>query len=303
MSLRLDRIERFWLQSIDAAPFVLVRTFYGVVVFAWTVTLLPDYGRIFGDDGLAGGLEFGNFRIISLFRWVSIDTFGVPALGLMLVVSALVAMSRWTRVTVPMTAFLFTSFADASVPWLIGAELVIALFGLWLAAFSILTPADAQGHQRDPTGSYGQMPAWGLRLLQVQIVLAYLTTAYDKLLGNDWIDGSAVYHALASETLRRFDVPAFLFDSVWVIRSLTWSTLVIEAALGLLLLWPRTRRAAVFLAIGLHIGIQVFLVLGFFAPAMMIGIVSFVSVSDARKVLDWRPPFGRRQSAGSVPAA
>lgn len=291
MNTQLDRIERFWLQSVDADPFVLVRTFYGVVVFAWTVTLLPDFGRIFGDEGLAGGLEFGNFRIISLFRWVSVDTFGLPAMGLMLVASALVALSRWTRITVPMTAFLFMSFADASVPWLIGAELVIALFGLWLAAFSLLTPADAQGHHRDSTGSRGQMPAWGLRLLQVQIVIAYLTTAYDKVLGNDWIDGSAVYHALASETLRRFDPPAFLFDSELVIRSLTWSTLAIEAALGLLLLWPRTRRFGVLLAIALHVGIQVFLVLGFFAPAMMIGILSFVSVADAKKVLDWRPPF------------
>ena len=68
------------------------------------------------------------------------------------------------------------------------------------------------------------MPAWGLRLLQVQIALAYLTTAYDKLLGNDWTDGSTVFHALASETLQRFEVPAFLFDNVWAIRSMTWGT-------------------------------------------------------------------------------
>jgi hypothetical protein len=294
----LDRLERYWLESVDADPFVLVRTFYGIVVFAWGVTLLSDFGRIFGDQSVTGGLEFGDFRIVSLFRWVSIDTFGAPAMGLMLVTSALVAMSQWTRITVPATAFLFTSFADASVPWLIGAELVIILFGLWLAVFSVLTPAEAQGHRRDLSGSRGQMPIWGLRLLQIQIVLAYVTTAYDKLLGNDWTDGSAVFHALASDTLRRFDPPAFMFDNVWIIRSMTWSTLAVEAALGFLLLWPRTRRFAVVLAIALHVGFQVFLTLGFFAPAMMIGILSFVSVADAKKVLDWRPRFLSRESTG-----
>lgn len=289
MNERPSPLDRFWLATIDADPFVLVRTFYGLVVFAWTVTLLPDFGRIFGAGGVSGGLEFGSFRIVSLFRWIPIDTFGVPAIGALLVVSALVVLSRWTRFSVPATAFLFTSFADASVPWLIGAELVIILFGLWLAIFSALTPSSSQGHRRDAAGSRGTMPAWGLRLLQVQIVLAYLTTAYDKLLGNDWTDGSAVFHALASDTLRRFELPAILFDNAWVIRSMTWSTLVIEALLALLLIWPRTRRFGVVLAIALHASFQIFLVLGFFAPAMIIGILSFVSPRDARRILNWRP--------------
>ncbi|NNC79382.1 MAG: HTTM domain-containing protein [Acidimicrobiales bacterium] len=291
MNRRLAAVEHYWLERIDADPLVLVRCFYGLVVFAWGVTVLPDLGRIYGNNGLAGGIEFGDFRIVSLFRWVSVDTFGLAAMVLMLAASAFVALNRNVRFTVPLTAFLFTSFADASVPWLIGAELVMILFGLWLAVFAVLTPTASQGHRRDTTGSRGQMPAWGLRLLQIQIVLAYVTTAYDKLLGNDWTDGSAVYHALASDTLRRFDPPAFLFDNAWLIRSMTWSTLAVEAALGFLLLWPRTRRWAVLLAIALHLGFQVFLTLGFFAPAMTIGILSFVSAADARRVLDWRPRF------------
>ena len=52
------------------------------------------------------------------------------------------------------------------------------------------------------------------------------------------------------------------------------------------------------LAIALHVGFQVFLTLGFFAPAMMLGILSFVSVADAKKVLDWRPRFLSRESTG-----
>lgn len=282
----LERLERYWFEMTDASTLVLVRTFYGLVTFAWAATLLPDVETIFGDDGLASTVPIGEGQIFSLFRWVDVDWLALPAIGALMVSSVLVVTGRGIRVTVPVTAFLVASLYDASRPWAIGAENVLVLVGVHLALFAVLTPTHLQGHHTDESGSRGRAPYWGLRLLQLQFAVAYATTSIAKMRGSDWLDGSAVFHALASDTLQRFTPPAFILDNQIVLAAATFTTLAVEAALPILLLWPRTRRWGVLLAIGLHVSIEVFLQLGFFAPAMTIGILSFVSRRDASRVLN-----------------
>lgn len=290
----VDFLERYWIETTDASTVVLIRTFYGLVTFAWAATLVPDHGSIFGEEGLASTIPIGDGQILSLFRWISIDGLALPTILALMVSSVIVVAGVRVRVTVPITALLVASLVDASTPWAIGAERVLVLVGVLLTLFSALTPTRLQGHHTDQTGSRGRAPQWGIRVLQLQFAIAYASTSAEKALGNDWTDGSAVFHALASDTLQRFTVPAFILNNGALLASITWLTLAIEAALPVLLLWPRTRRWAVLLAIGLHVGIEVFLQLGFFAPAMTIGILSFVSNADAKRVLDLAESLLRR---------
>lgn len=294
MNELIERTERYWLSLHDASTMVLVRTWWAIVVLGWSVSVLPDFGAIFGSDGLQPPTEFKQYRVFTLFRWIDGDSVRVGAMAVLLVAALAVALGRMPRVTVPLTAALHLSFIDVHGPWSIGAEGVLMIWGVYMAAFALLTPQHLQGHFADDRGSRGLAPAWGLRLFQIQLVVAYLSTASSKARGNDWTDGSAVYHVLASPTLRRFELPSVLFDNVWVIRSMTWGVLALEFALAPLLLWPRTRKLGIVLALLMHLAFGAFLALGFFAAAMSIGILAFVPPATARRLLD--AVFGRRRA-------
>src|SRR5262245_48040090 len=48
-----DRWCAFWFTPQPAYTLGLVRMMFGVVVVAWALTLLPDFSRVFGEEGVA----------------------------------------------------------------------------------------------------------------------------------------------------------------------------------------------------------------------------------------------------------
>ena len=80
---------------------------------------------------------------------------------------------------------------------------------------------------------------WAQRMLQIQTAVVYFATFYWKSLGILWINGTAVYYALRLEDFQRFPLPPL--HNLFLIKTLTWSTLVIEFALGVLIWFKETR--------------------------------------------------------------
>jgi hypothetical protein len=282
---RREDVTRYWLEVGDASTLVLVRTVYGVAALFWALSLAPDVDEIFFADGLRPDRTFGQGRVFSIFRWVDADAAFVVGVALMIVCSAMVVAGRHVRLAVPITALLQISLIQASRPWASGAELTLMLGAVYLGVFHAVTPTAHLGHFADSTGLRGRSPLWGLRLMQLQLAIGYLSTAGSKLGGHDWTDGSAVFHAIEAEQLQRFEPPAFMTDYVLVVVAMTYTVLLVELALGPLLLWPRTRRAAMLVALALHASFEVFLELGFFAIAMSVLILSFAWPADVDRLL------------------
>jgi hypothetical protein len=262
-----------------------VRTGYGVVVFFWAVSLIPDFSRIFGTNGLNPSPTFSRWEVMVLFRYFNGEAFLAICLGILIISSVLVVLRRAVRISVVVTALLQISFAAYAYHWTFGAEQVLRLLGMFLAAYAILTPISLQGQRTGRDGSHGQVLIGVLRLVRLQIALIYFTTALEKIRGSEWRDGSAVFHALEIVHYQRFTPPAFVTDTRLIVMGLTYGTLLAEFALPVLLYWPRTRRFAVLVAIGMHLSFELFLELGFFGPAMIAGLLAFVSTQDAQRVL------------------
>ncbi len=140
---------------------------------------------------------------------------------------------------------------------------------------------------------------WPLYLIRTQLVLIYVTTAFEKLRWTMWRDGSAVFHALTIEHYQRFDAPSFMTDSEPIVKALSWGTLALEFGLPFLLLWRRTRRIGVALVFVLHFGFDLFIELGFFGPAMFAAGLSFLSARDANSVLGLAR-LGRQRLSGRL---
>src|SRR4051794_32520148 len=79
--------ERFWFEPLSTATLVLVRTAFGLLVFLWALSALPDAKALFGPDGvlpdsphLAGGwsvLDVWNSDVAAVGLVVALATAGV----------------------------------------------------------------------------------------------------------------------------------------------------------------------------------------------------------------------------------
>lgn len=136
---------------------------------------------------------------------------------------------------------------------------------------------------------------WAQRMIQLQLALAYGTTAYWKFTGWQWQDGTAVYYATRLDDMIKMQIP-FLLDNLAVIKLLTWYTLFIEAA-GCLLIWFRCVRYYVIAGILLlHLGIDMFINLPIFEWAFMATLVTFIYPEDLERLKQ----FGERFAARNV---
>ena len=124
-----------------------------------------------------------------------------------------------------------------------------------------------------------------------QIGLIYFFAAMAKH-GTTWKDGTALYYALNLDQIARPLSQWLLTQPLWLIKALTWGTLVLEfAALPLILCpfgqpWPR--RAAIVSLATLHVGIALTTTLVMFPAAMIATYALLLLPEDWERLGQWR---------------
>jgi hypothetical protein len=122
---------------------------------------------------------------------------------------------------------------------------------------------------------------WPLRLIQIQTATIVLFSACEKLNGVDWIDGTALYYVSRLDDLfYRFPVPAFLFKSIFLIKTLTWATLVLEVTAPIAVWFKRTRIPALIMLFTFHLSLDYTMNLNLFQYLMILGWCSFLQPKD-----------------------
>ena len=122
---------------------------------------------------------------------------------------------------------------------------------------------------------------WVLRLMQIQISVVYLCTVWQKLKGETWFDGTAVYYATRFESMKNLPVP-YILDNLAILRMLTWGTLIVEASLGLLVWIKEFRIPVIILGILFHLGIEYTMCIPFFEWVMITSLCVYISPLEAR---------------------
>lgn len=279
------RLESFWLGPLSVARFALVRTVLGITVFLWALTLAPDLLAIFGDGGFAEGHVLNRSKVLVIFRFVDGDAVVVAGFVLLVLGAAALILGRFTRFALPIVALLLITYTTVGAGFFIGTENVMRVLAVELAFFAALTPSAYLDSPSSRRVGPGTLPAWGVRLIQVQMTILYATTAIAKWQGEAWREGVAVLDALTPVHTLRFPAPAALVESDLVVSLLTWGVLGFETMLPFLLWHPRTRRPAVIAAFVAHVGFGLFIEIGLFPLAMAVGLVAFVSNADAERLL------------------
>jgi HTTM domain len=126
-------------------------------------------------------------------------------------------------------------------------------------------------------------PGWGLRLLQIQMAIIFISTALVKLQGELWVHGTALYYvSRLSDMFGRLPVPAWLFETPWTVALMTWSVIAVELVVPIFIWFRETRRLCLVGLLLFHLANEWTMNLFFFHWIMLVGWISFLTPDDFR---------------------
>ena len=237
--------------------------------------MLFDVPALLGENALLPP-ELASDR----FRWITLDTSTEIRLGLAgLVLASLAIVVGWKPTIWLLVAFVLLVAVQRRNPLVLNSgDIILRDLTLLLA----LTPTGAalsldryRRLGRDGLYSAGMVAPWGLRLVQLQVMVVYLFAFWSKS-GNEWREGIAVSTALRLRDLQRFGQLDVFVENIWIVAALTWGTLVVELMLGTMLWYKPLRPLLIVLGVLLHLSIGGLMLVGFFGLAMVAGLMTFL---------------------------
>jgi predicted DCC family thiol-disulfide oxidoreductase YuxK len=134
------------------------------------------------------------------------------------------------------------------------------------------------------------------RLMQIQMAVLFLCSAVEKLRGDDWWYGDAVWFIFTNDELYTPSLLNVLASQYWLVNFATYLTLLIELAYPFLI-WQRASRPyALGGAIFLHLMFATLMRMPYFSSVMIMGHMSFVRPEWlARLGQAWKDKMGEME--------
>jgi Vitamin K-dependent gamma-carboxylase len=263
--------NRFWFAPVSTAPLAVFRIVFGVLVFFWTLSLLPELSAFFTKGGILPRQQHYTGGAWGLFGTFPSHTAVVIVWALLLVASIALVLGFCSQLAAAVVLVAVMAFERRN-PWVFNSGdglMRLLAFYLIFAPASVSLSLRRFLRDRAEFWTFPERAAWPMRLLQIQFSAIYLTAVWDKVRGTDWNNGTAVSIALRITDLQRFPVPGFVTHSLLLSNLLSFGTLAIELSLGVLV-WNRTLRPYVLLAgLSLHLGIEYSIRVGFFGLSIL----------------------------------
>jgi hypothetical protein len=297
--------DRFFFEPQSPSPIALVRVAWGLTIAVWAVTLLPDVDPFLTD----GAMRYDRPRGAGSWNpldWIDWSSAPLVTTVLLLLAGLATAVGYRTRLSSAVAALSLIALLRTNTTIFNSGDLVLRQIGVAvaLASAGLVLSLDA----RRTRGSVLPSPAvhrapWALRMLQLQIAVGYALSAWAKLRGPSWHDGTAIAQALRIEDLQRVTPPGWLFHQDVLLNLLTWATVVFESCFGFLVWNRRLRPWVLGIGVAFHLGIDVFFDVGFFSIAMWISYLAFVPPEVADRWVAWIARVLRLEGAPSAEVA
>lgn len=284
-------VNDFFFKPQPVNSVAMMRILFGVILMIHWFSLWSHLEVFWGPEGLlslAHSIErTGEYRI-NLFSYFPAD----PRVGQLLALAHLMAafgmvFGFFTRTSIAVAFFTLVSFHNRNYLILNSSDVILRnmVFFLFFTPCGELYSVDNWIRRARGLVTPKERAPWALRLVQLQFCTVYVATVLFKMKGGSWADGTAIYIATRLDEFVR--VPLGLLNSLMVIKFLTWSTLVVEFALGTLV-WLKDLRYWILLAgVGLHIGIEITMNIPLFEWIMIAGMASMVDSRDIIRVTAW----------------
>jgi hypothetical protein len=127
---------------------------------------------------------------------------------------------------------------------------------------------------------------WAQRMIQMQLALMYIAAFLLKVQGGPWLQGTALFYVYHLEELKRFPVPAWFFHPT-VLKLGSWSALVLEFSLGVLIWVKEFRYPLLALGFLFHLWLEYSLNIPLFQWDILSAYILFIDADDMKRAGNW----------------
>ena len=260
----------------------ILRIIYGVALLFLLVPSIPERSLLWGQASFWVDPEAkrrGYWTFDTLLTKDSALLFDLAFFGL--IALAIIFILGWrTRIITPIMLLTLVALHSNNNFMLNGGDTLmrITLLFMIFANLSEHYSLDARRRRRSTKPKRRLVPAHisnaahntGLILSCFQIIVVYTTSGIWKIIGDDWLNGSALFYALRIDNFMLYPaINELLWQSNLVIYIGTFAALWIQTLFVLLILWRPTRIFALISLIFMHLGIGILLGLWPFSLVMI----------------------------------
>lgn len=277
--------QKFWFDPVDLLNIAVFRIILCGTLAAQDFGRQWDVGLFFTDQGIlpkALSLKvlpesYRPFAILSF--WSDTWVFAVHAL---LVFALLcVCLGVGGRLMGLLAAFLHLAFLHRNYGIAFGADQIGGIFLLYLALTKCQSRLSILRLCKPPSGSSAKSLSSGLltpmfyRMVQIQLCVIYAYSGMEKLKGQTWWDGTALWSVLANPQMVVINL-SWLRHLPFVIVILSFSTILFEIYFPVLV-WVRSQRSRMLtMGVMFHSGIGLVMALWSFSLVMISPYVLFL---------------------------
>jgi len=287
--------DRFLFEPVSPITISVFRILFGLLILGHCILYIPELENFFSDRGiltLRVAQDYSGMNRLNLFNILPPDfATAVVLMSVLLLAAVSLTVGFCSRLSALVVFVLITSFHHRNVIVLHSGDSLlrsisfVMIFAQSGAAFSVDRWIRIYRGREKPGPLQPKAP-WAQRLIQIQLALVYIATFRWKIEGEFWIDGTAVYYASRLPECSRFPIP-LLLTYLPLIKLMTWTTLLVEFACGILI-WFRDIRYYVLVAgLLLHLGLEWSMNIPLFQWIMMFTLVTFIYPEHMQKAVDW----------------
>ena len=281
IAARVDHaLDRFFFRPASPRPLAALRIGLAACLLLQAFFCRHDVIEFFSPEGLVQGAlaSFLSVDHTPSLQWLAdhLAPYGVSestclyGVCLAYVISlCLMLVGLFTRASTIACWFLHWTLMYSGYTQAYGADLfghVFLFYLCWMPAGDAWSLDVRLGRREGGPSSLARL---GIRVLQLHLCIMYLCSGIEKASGIQWWNGELLWRAFSLPVYHQFDM-SWLAHWPWISMIAGWTTLLVELGY-IVFIWPRaTRRIWVFAAIGLHLGIAVFLGLAIFGFIMCV---------------------------------
>jgi hypothetical protein len=290
----LEAWNAFFFAPQSPIPIALFRVMYGLLVIATLTLLHPDWLAWYGPHA-----------------WVSLSTMHALEPGTRLNLSAVIPQTDgwinalfWiflgsailltigflTRLNSLLVFLCLASIHQRNVYILHAGDTFLRVAGFFLifapagAALSIDRLIRIRRGKED--ASIQPRSPWAQRMIQFELALMYFATFCVKLKGAPWLQGTAMYYILHLDEFKRFPIPSWFLHPL-MLKLESWTALVLEFSLGVLIWVKELRYIILTLGLLFHLSLEYALNIPLFQWDILSAYILFVDPADIARAWDW----------------
>lgn len=284
MKSSLDRFREMLSVERRLVGVSLMRVGLGTIILAVYSQHIMQFRFLWGNNGVVPYSLFKEILLVNRERSLFAISPSLNTLILILGVASTVmfTIGLYTRVS-SVAFYVFTFSLYTRNPFLLdGGDNLLYLLAFYMmftdcgAHFSF----DSTTRSNNPGPLVALLHNFGVLAIVTQLTLLYFTSAFYKIQGHMWQDGTAIYYILRSAEFNMSSVSHIIYDNGSVLALITWGVMITQMAWVFWIWHPKLRWIMVASTVVMHVMIAYFMGLFWFSAVMICSECIVLSDSD-----------------------